>query len=77
MRNQHMRNEARSFRTFKLATVVLMLVALACCFTVFASALLTPDLTLNEHYAIDMEYSQGVPSKEYDGTDAANVTLTA
>ena len=76
MTNQRKETQARRLGFFKLATVAIALVALICCFTVLASAVLVPEFAISEHFNINLDYSNGMPVKEYDGTTDAPVTLT-
>jgi len=77
MTNQRKKTESRNHGFIKLATVAVVLVAMICCFTVLTSAVLVPEFAISEHFTIDLEYSNGMPVKEYDGTTDAPVSLTA
>ncbi len=78
MKNQHNRTQARNNRFATVAISLLMLVAMLSCFTIFASAQ-NAGLSLNDFdfSALELDETTGVYYKEYDGTDAADVTLTA
>lgn len=77
MTNQQKQTKARQFGFIKLATVALALVAMICCLSILTSAAEAPAMSLDEHFAINMNTENGVYVKEYDGTAEADITLNA
>ena len=69
MKNQRMKTEARNFRFFSVAVVVLMLAALLCCFTVLASANGEQVVVTEQDLTIPLDKNgAGFYTKEYDGS---------
>ncbi|MBE6602499.1 MAG: hypothetical protein E7637_08390 [Ruminococcaceae bacterium] len=73
---KHQRTKTSTKNLVWLAMLVVTLVAMIGCFTVLASAKEVAELKPNEDFFIDLDYSDGIPTKEYDGTVMAPVRLS-